>query len=457
MVLKIRPYTYVFLAITLALFFNPLITIANPIPAPTIILYYEYMVFNITRINNDVANVSFYGKFVMENVGYKDLVLYFPVPNETLDNGHVTVIVNGKKVDYSFTWEFVVWGKKHYYITILGKLPLVKWIIKAEKMKKFSVEVLYDYKINVTNDTKTIYALGTGRYYYTYSKQVIADIYFHIKGFNDTLFRLSYADPFKKEEILIQATIINNTAYDKHVRLFSPMFSSFKEDLLIEFKPFNEEDYLLSNYFESIINIYINEGRDTLCIDGEANLSNWGTIIATLDSYVLNSNTIIVNISVLKTKAPSIQVIKKINYKNYVYLRNKMIQPYTIIFIVNGEKIDKVTIQPQTGYILLRNYLIKYYMSQTTTTTTTSTTPPTITSTSTTTTTLTTTTTFSTTITITTTTTTTTSTTTQQSTSTTISSTSTSARKTVPLNNTIVLGVLLLIIVLIIAIIIRKK
>ncbi len=203
MVSKIRfALIFIFIILVLALLINPVVIESNPIPAPTIILHYEYVFFNITRINNSVTNVSFYGRFVMENVGYKNLVLYFPVPNETLDNGHVTVRTNGEKVNYSVTWEFVVWGKKYNYTTILGRLPLIKWVIRdAYKLKKFIVEVLYNYQISFTNDTKTIYALGTGRYYYTYSKQVTADTFFHISGFNNTLFRLSYADPFKKRKL----------------------------------------------------------------------------------------------------------------------------------------------------------------------------------------------------------------------------------------------------------------
>jgi len=405
----------------------------------------------------------------MENVGYKNLVLYFPVPNETLDNGHVTVRTNGEKVNYSITWEFIVWGKKYNYTTLLGRLPLIKWVIKdAYKLKKFIVEVLYDYNISFTNDTKTIYALGTGRYYYTYSKQVITDIFFHINGFNNTLFRLFYADPFKKEETLIQATITNDT-YNEHIRLFSPMFSSFKEDLLIELKQFDEEKYSLSNYFESRINIYINDKKDTLCIDGKAYLSNLGTIISTLDSYVFDNNNVILNITVLQSKSPSIQTIKRISFKNYVYLKNKMTHPYTIVFIINGKKVDNITIQPGSEHILLRDHLIKYRASptittitttttststtiQTTTTTTTKTTPP-ITSKQTTTSS-------------------TTTTTTKTMTQTTNSLKATTATvqlqlnttnsinnsvKEVTLHNTVILGVLVSIIILITIIVIRKK
>ncbi len=96
MVLKIK-FVHILIFMLITLLINPIVIESNPIPAPTIILHYEYMNFNITRLNNSVATVSYYGKFLMENVGYKDLVLYFPVPNETLNNGHVFVMTNGEK------------------------------------------------------------------------------------------------------------------------------------------------------------------------------------------------------------------------------------------------------------------------------------------------------------------------------------------------------------------------
>ncbi len=231
------------------------------------------------------------------------------------------------------------------------------------------------------------------------------------------------------------------------------MFSSFKEDLLLELKQFNKEKYSLSNYFESKINIYINNNKDTLCIDGKAYLSNSGTIITTLDSYVFDDNTNILNITVLQSKSPSIQTIKRISFKNYVYLKNKMAHPYMIIFIINGKKTDNVTVQPSTEYMLLHDCLIKYYVPQITTTTSITST----TSTTTTTTTIITTQSITTTTTILTPTTTTSpTTTTQHSTSITINSTNTSVRE-IPINNIILLGVLLFIIILIIIITAKKK
>ncbi|ADI32361.1 hypothetical protein Shell_1265 [Staphylothermus hellenicus DSM 12710] len=303
------------LLVFLALLVNSFV-FANPIPAPTIILDREDITFNFTYLGNGVVSVSVYGKYTMRNAGYAVITMYFPVPNET-DRESVRVLVNGKEMSYGFTWDMIIWGHKYRYYTVKGPLPLITWSVMGGE-EKYVVEVYYNYKFNIRNGFgETIYALGTGKYYYTYSKQCIATININLKGFNNTLLNIILDAP-NQTETLVYAKLINKPIRTSIV-LASNRFSSFKRDLWFMFKQINPNNYMEGYVGKIHLRIDPLLGMKYLKIHGSAAFNSGGYMFSRLE-LVTSENEVDLVMNIIQIKGPAAMIIKEVDYELYAPL-----------------------------------------------------------------------------------------------------------------------------------------
>jgi len=249
-------------SLTLALAGIPLTVNSNPIPAPTVILTHEHirMVFR-QGPGADGVTVTVTGIYPFKNVGFKELNMYFPVPPEVISNGKAWVSVNGHPVKYEVVNEGEVYvpgnGVKPFkYDTVLGVLPMLKWHIKLNRsFKDFTVNVTYRYVLkpkevevpcNCSPSGKvgimvhrTIYAMATGRFYYIYSKRVVADVTLKFIGqkFNYAPINISLV-PAPSEMSEGYSKIVlppGNTNKTITLVIKSPLFKGMRKDILIEF------------------------------------------------------------------------------------------------------------------------------------------------------------------------------------------------------------------------------
>ncbi len=241
--------------------------LSNPIPYPAIVLKKEYMEFNFTR-SDDQVFVSFHGRYWMDNVGYKRVEMKFPLPREVLYDeyrGSIRVSVNGKIVNYT-----IIPVDSSNYVTAYGTLPMISWITRD--LGGITIDVYYKYSFEI-NKAKpgmkygyTIYALGTGRHYY--SKNCIADIVIHTYNFNNSILNI-YKHGVRKEEnsILVYATTIGDNG-EYRLRLISPPFSGFKRDLVFYIIDINRSLYIPADPYKMTITFDNAFGGDVIYVYG---------------------------------------------------------------------------------------------------------------------------------------------------------------------------------------------
>ncbi len=322
---------------------------SNPIPAPTIFLHYEHMVFNFTKISDDAVHVAFYGRYIMENVYYGSTVhMYFPVPNET-DWDTVHVYVDGEEVSTGKTWVMVLPDGNHTYNTAVGALPLIEWYV-YNKTGKFTVEVYYNYTFSLLDGAGyTIYALGTGKYYYTYSKQCIAHVIANYNGFENTLVRAAYLNPYTGQKEYTKVIRIDKNHVADEFYLLSPTFSSFTDDLVFEFTPLKPE-YSRPEINEingelDIINTY--QHREYATITIRAHVEPGKPIILGLTGYA-DEKYITINISVGSTKTSE---VGNLTIRSSILVpgwKNEP-SPRTLLVIVNNEIVLNETVSFTAG------------------------------------------------------------------------------------------------------------
>lgn len=356
-----------FLAILLV--HSTVLTVSNPIPAPTIILDHEYIWVYMEKTTDGLVYVNVTGMYLMRNMGFKNLTMYFPVPNETISNGEIEVYVNDERYVYEITYEMILGDRVEKYWTLYGPLPLVKWEMNnLEPFENYTVKITYTYRIKPDYGNYTfLYALGTGRFYYMYSKQCIAEIWFTLKGFRGYSFDMILAD-YEKQNITIVETL--NFGRDEeriYKKLVSPLFTGFRRDLVVYLSKAPREDIWVPGKPFSV-NIkqtrYYAENK-TLIITLEMVFPNPGYKITSITKTIRNSKCI-ADIEILKYTGPVIQVVTR----KEVTINFTGIEPgnYTIIIKINGEETIKTNYTTDTT-------------TQTTTTTTTITTTTTTTTT----------------------------------------------------------------------------
>gem|GEM_PF-3220807 len=243
---------------------------ANPIPSPTVVLKHEYIYMTFRQgPGADRVTVTVTGIYPFRNVGFKELDMYFPVPPEAVSNGEAWVRVDGHLVKYEVVSEGEVevpgGGVKRFkYDSVLGALPMLKWRVKFNgSLKDFTVNVTYRYVIKPTEVEvpcncppccpprkvgvfvfRTIYAMATGRFYYVYSKRVVADVTLRFVGsrlmgapINISLVPAPMGSEGFTKVVLPPGTIGggNDTA-TIHLVIGSDLFKGMRRDLLVEFQ-----------------------------------------------------------------------------------------------------------------------------------------------------------------------------------------------------------------------------
>ena len=249
-------------SLTLALVWVLPVAHSNPIPAPTVILKHEYIYMTFRQgPGADGVTVTVTGIYPFENVGFKELDMYFPVPPEVISNGEAWVSVDGHPVKYEVVNEGEVYvpggGTKTFkYDSVLGVLPMLKWHIKFNGSSRgFTVNVTYKYVLkpvevevpcNCSPSGKvgvmvhrTIYAMATGRFYYIYSKRVVADVTLRFIGpkFDYAPINISLVPAPSEMTNGYTKLVLPPGNANKTIKLVigSDLFKGMRRDILIEF------------------------------------------------------------------------------------------------------------------------------------------------------------------------------------------------------------------------------
>ena len=237
----------------------PMITYSNPIPSPTIVLKHEYIKVTFSQgPGADGITVKVNGVYPFRNVGFKELDMYFPIPPEVVKAGKAWVKVNGHQIKYEVVGEgkVLVPGdgiKPFKYDSVIGTLPMLKWHMELNDSSDFTVNVTYTYvlrpiEVEVPCNCspsgkvgvlvyKTIYAMATGRFYYIYSKRVVADVTLKFVGpkFNYARINVSLVPP--PDEVSEGYMKVLLSPHDGGVTKFviaSDLFKGVRKDLLFE-------------------------------------------------------------------------------------------------------------------------------------------------------------------------------------------------------------------------------
>ncbi len=238
----------------------PTVTHSNPIPSPTIVLKHEYIWVTFRQgPGADGITVTVTGIYPFRNVGFKELDMYFPVPPEVIRDGEAWVAVNGHQVKYEVVGEgnITVSGgeaKPFKYDSVLGVLPMLKWHVKLDGgLKDFTVNVTYRYVLrpveievpcNCSPSGKvgvfvyrTIYAMATGRFYYVYSKRVVADVTLKFIGpkFNYAKVNVSLMpSPQEVSEGYTKVTLAPRDGEVIKFTIASDLFKGMRRDMLFK-------------------------------------------------------------------------------------------------------------------------------------------------------------------------------------------------------------------------------
>ena len=251
---------FIFLLFVIVLPLMSPIASSNPIPSPTVVLRHEYI--NIRFIQGpgaDSVTVIVTGVYPFRNVGFKELDMYFPVPPEVIRDGEAWVTVNGHQVKYEVVGEGNITmsdgGVKPFkYDSVLGVLPMLKWHVKLNGgLKDFTVNVTYRYVLrpveievpcNCSPSGKvgvfvyrTIYAMATGRFYYVYSKRVVADVTLKFIGpkFNYAKVNVSLMpSPQEVSEGYTKVTLAPRDGEVIKFTIASDLFKGMRRDMLFK-------------------------------------------------------------------------------------------------------------------------------------------------------------------------------------------------------------------------------
>ena len=139
---------------------------ANPIPYPVVWMPREDIYVNLSASNGTVC-AKVHGVYHFSHSDFKNVSMTYPIsPNST----NISVEVNGSEINW--------WYSDKTYSSVLGNLPMINWTIYNFPAPTI-VEVDYEHIVPKSNNTyQYLYAMGTGRYFYTYSKTTTA--YIHI-------------------------------------------------------------------------------------------------------------------------------------------------------------------------------------------------------------------------------------------------------------------------------------
>ncbi|WFO74770.1 hypothetical protein J4526_06755 [Desulfurococcaceae archaeon MEX13E-LK6-19] len=237
--MKPMVYNYLILGFFVVLVLaSSFIVSANPIPVPVIILEKEYINIEIEKISSDELHVSVRGVYPFENIMYDHVVMYFPIPREAV-YGNITILYGNETIrDWTIVEKGFISDHEFEYNTVLGTLPMIKFSINGLKnVSKFNITVIYEYNIRKTDGVfETIYAMGTGRYYY--SKQCTAYVTIDLIGLKGYELSLSLTPAEKFEGGVTEYSMTIDSDHDKVMLVESSrLFQGLERDLLIKVIP----------------------------------------------------------------------------------------------------------------------------------------------------------------------------------------------------------------------------
>lgn len=213
----------------------PLDAVSNPIPVPSITLREEHIGVVLVKTWGGVL-VRVAGIYLFTNVGYDEVTMYFPVPTN-VDRSSVKVAVNGMPVKWEIVKQAVVrppGGKPQEitYDTLLGRYVFLRWVIRNPG-RRFTVSVEYNHPASVEGGSfKALYAMATGRFYYSKTCTAYVNIYFRgFQNYNATIV-LAGADVEQTGRTALSIMLCNNSETLQLVEK-SRMFQGLDRDLLI--------------------------------------------------------------------------------------------------------------------------------------------------------------------------------------------------------------------------------
>ena len=217
---------------------------ANPIPSVPAFLKAEYINITIERLSDDKAVVLVDGVYPMEFTEEGGFV-YFPIPKEVLSSNKIEVSLGEENIGYNITWKgvFVAYNKSFQYESSIGVLPMICFKVnESVKGKTIPVRITYSYEITASKVSgyklfRTIYAMGTGRYYITYGKTCVAYVNIWVKGFKGYKITLSL-DP-GSPRTLKRITVISERIWSDMKKYYlerTGIFGGIREDLIITIK-----------------------------------------------------------------------------------------------------------------------------------------------------------------------------------------------------------------------------
>ncbi len=239
MVVRVRP-AVLFVSIilmSLALFSGFIGLKANPIPSVPAILEAEYINITIEKISENEATVLVDGTYPMKFTNEEGFV-YFPIPKEVLDNGAISVFLDDKKINYNITWSGTIRGESFQYETSLGTLPMISFPTPTNTTDTTIVRIIYTYRISTLESLeyeffRTLYAMGTGRYYLTYAKECTASVNIWIKSFEGYEMMIFFdAGPHHVKDLTIFSKKIESAVERYHIEK-TAMFGGLVDDLII--------------------------------------------------------------------------------------------------------------------------------------------------------------------------------------------------------------------------------
>ena len=321
---------------------------ANPIPTPTLIIEHEKISICLKK-HGDSLLVNVKGEYPFRNAGYRNVTMYFPIPREAL-SGNVSILVNKEPVSYTVVEEMVIDGKPKKYETVLGPLPLLKWVIE-DISKDFTVEVWYSYSVDMEDEWyTTIYALGTGRFYY--SKQCTADITISFLGLKDHYAFITLAPPREELGKTTFRLRIEKNAYTVELTEVGAMFKGLNRDLIIKVVragPQITTTPLPGSPGEGWIEGYpMSVDVEVEPLNGKVNLTvtmvfkhagykvEWGSALIDLENRRINIHT-----RVWEWTGPSAQVVTR---KSHNYTLTLRPESYTVVIYINDNPAYKEVI-----------------------------------------------------------------------------------------------------------------
>jgi len=315
---------------------------SNPIPLPTIILEHEYITIEISKVHNKL-DVTVFGHYPFKNYGYKDIMMYFPIPPEALD-GNISVFIDGKPIEWDIVWSIVVDGKNKSYTTVLGDYPLLKWHIKNVP-DKFTVSARYEYIISSEKGVyKILYAMATGRFFDYYAKQCTAEVKIIFRNLNSYEAKITLTPPPNQYPGKTSFKYIIKGDHDEiEIVEQSDPFRGLDRDLLIEIYGREAEKWIPAKPMD--INIKLDKEDNTTLTTVIMTFNHAGYKVD-WEACIIKDKVINIYTDVYMWTGPSAQVIteKKNTYK-------LVLTPgeYTLNVYVNGQLMKKFIINIGNG------------------------------------------------------------------------------------------------------------